>query len=332
MSKPIAVLISDIHFTPATLELATKSLRLAQEEAKSLKVPLIVAGDTLDTKAIMRAECVNRLIELMSHHNNPPTYVMVGNHDLINEKDAENTLHFLRIYCHVVSSPVHIPLIDAWLAPYFSDQEKLKSFLSKLTPNRVIIMHQGVHGANMGHYVQDKTSLPLETYNKFRVISGHYHARQVLVSSQTGNTFQYIGNPYTLNFGEANDPPKGFQVLLANGTMYHVATNLRKHIIIEWTTGDKVKWYPSVQPDDLVWLKVTGPSSQIKSFSKDEYAKLFQLPHGNFKLELIPTDSVSPQPRKALSTSDTLDSLIDQMGETLDQKTKLKSLWRELCN
>ena len=62
--KPIAVLISDVHYTPSSLPIAHTAMKMALSKAEALKVPLIDCGDILDSKAIIRAECANALIEL----------------------------------------------------------------------------------------------------------------------------------------------------------------------------------------------------------------------------------------------------------------------------
>lgn len=325
--KPTAVLISDIHFTPATLALASASLQQALDKAFELKVPLILSGDTLDSKAVIRAECANRLIEILSKRPNhaEQVYVIVGNHDLVNEKGSEHSLNFLRPYCTVVQAPVHVPKIGAWLIPYFSDLEALQDFLARLKPGATIIGHQGVQGADMGHYVLDKTSLPVEAFSRVRFITGHYHRRQNL------GTVSYIGNPYTLTFGEADHPEKGFQVLMDDGSLEFVSTNLRKHRVIEreWPLMFTAL---EVGAEDLAWVKIQGPKSEISSLSKDQVRRLIGLPHLNFKLDLIPTDAEQPTTKKPNQTSaEVLDELIDNSGETPQQKERLKALWRDLC-
>ncbi len=322
MSKPTAVIISDIHFQPATLEVATSALKAAQLEAIRLGVPLVIAGDTLDSKAIMRGECVNRLIEILDV-SRPVTYIMVGNHDLINEKSSEHTLNFLRPYCHVVSSPVKIPQIDAWLVPYFSDPAKLQDFLKHCNTGSTLIMHQGVQTADMGHYVQDKTSLPPSAFARFRVISGHYHTAQEIFCTETAGLepigmFSYIGNPYTLNFGEAEQGPKGFRVLHDDGSLSFVNTNLRRHRKVAWRHDD----------DEDLLLDI----GIIKAVSKVEYAHRLGLPHANFKLELCPTDSAPvPTDHRTKTGQELLDALIDALGDTPEHKAALKEIWRDLC-
>ena len=79
-----------------------QSLQQAMDKAYALNVPLVLCGDTLDSKSIIRGEISNRLIQLLG--TCPSAYVLVGNHDLLNEKSREHSLNFLRPYCRVIDS------------------------------------------------------------------------------------------------------------------------------------------------------------------------------------------------------------------------------------
>lgn len=337
MNKNKAVLISDIHFSVPTLELASASLIQARNTAKSLGVPLIIAGDLLDSKAIIRAECANRLIDILSDFEECPQqiYLIVGNHDLINEKGTENSLNFLRPYVNLVRSPVEIDH-NFWLIPYFTDSVKLQEMLKLIPPKSTLIMHQGVQTANMGHYVLDKTSLPREAFKDFRVVSGHYHERQTIKcngepSKALIGHFSYIGNPYTLGFGEADHPAKGFQVLAKDGNLTFVPTNLRRHVKVEILYED-LKYIDNVREDlngeDLVWLKVSGTKKELESIDSADLHQTFP----NLKLDLIMTDMTS----NSISINEkelpgaTLDRLIDALDTEEDQKIYFKNLWKSV--
>ena len=92
--KPVAVLISDVHYNLNNLKLADAAMRQATDKAQILGVPFIVAGDLHDTKANLRGECVNAILETFSHLK-LKALVLVGNHDKINEKSEDNALGFL---------------------------------------------------------------------------------------------------------------------------------------------------------------------------------------------------------------------------------------------
>jgi DNA repair exonuclease SbcCD nuclease subunit len=202
-------------------------------------------------------------------------------------------------------------------------------------------MHQGCQGSQAGDYIQDKTALPAEAYADFRVISGHYHTRQDIDTGK-GNTFSYIGNPYTLNFAEANDPKKGFQILHEDGVLTFVPTNLRRHAIFNveqarkpgtWQITGKTP-IEDLRQIDIVKVKLQAPREVLNGMSKEKVVKIMpELTGMEFRLELIPVDqNATPQEkRQNLSLSDNLDSIIDSTTNTTDeQKTRVKGLWREL--
>lgn len=343
MNKPIAVLISDVHFSVPTLELASQSLLKAQYKAKVLDVPLVIAGDLLDSKAIIRAECANKLIQMFSVVDKTETIILVGNHDLCNEKGKDHSLNFLKPYCTIVENPTfgHIKNTSVGMIPYQSDTEVVKSILKDEDCPELLIMHQGVSTSNSGHYIQDKSALPKECFENFRVISGHYHTRQNIKCGRPRKgavgLFSYIGNPYTLNFGEANDPPKGIQILMDDGSLEFVPTNLRKHVVLNiqkanynyWQITGKVP-LDDVHTGDLVWAKVLGTREELSVVNKTFISKL--IGKENFKLDLIPLDADTiVNTTKSLNQPELLDSLIDSLTNTSNEvKVRLKQAWKDL--
>ncbi len=336
-NKPKAVLISDLHFTVNTLELASKALILAINKALELKVPLIIAGDTLDSKAIMRAECVNRLLGIFEYAPYNPTYILVGNHDLLNEKGSAHSLEFLKPHITVVEAPLMLESINTTLLPYYNDQEALKRQLALIPSKSTIICHQGLQTAYMGHYSQDKTSLPPEAFADFRTISGHYHRAQDIKCGRAHKNavglFSYIGTAYTTSFAEANDGPKGFKILYDNGLLELVPTNLRKHCVFELDYKDLSTATFNVNPGDLIWLKLKGDKSDLDAIDKQVLGQqLFDT--SDYKLDLIPNvaTEIGAEEVKITSEIDLFDSLIDNVSDTPERKAYLKTLWRELLS
>ena len=329
--KPIAVLISDIHYNLQSLPVADTALRQAIAKANKLDVPLIVAGDLHDTKANMRAECVNALIDTFGLCDTM-CFIIRGNHDAINEKSKEHALNFLSDIEHIVliSEPFYSSTFT--LLPYYHDPEELRSVLKTIPQNSTIIMHQGVQGSNSGEYIQDKSAITREDVQDFRIISGHYHARQDIKVGRSRKgavgLWSYIGNPYTLNFGEANDPEKGFQILMDDGTLQFVPTNLRKHVVIE-ATLDRRDYSSHPEEGDLVLIKVTGPRDWVNTQTKESLMKQTGLK--SFRLEYRPLESTTTTPVKSTSNEQLLDNLIDSLTNTTkEQKDRLKELWKGL--
>lgn len=335
-SKPIAVLISDIHFTVNTLELSSRALHQARVKAHTLDIPLVLCGDTLDGKALMRGECVNALLSILGHEKSrpPETYILVGNHDLINEKGKAHSLEFLRKCCTVIDEPTGIDSLNYVLIPYINSTEEMKSILDSLDKNsNKIICHQGVQSAFMGEYVQDKTSLPKDCFRDFRVISGHYHRHQNIKCGPPRKgavgLFSYVGTPYTTSFSEAEDGPKGFCILKDDGTLELVPTKLRKHVIIDRDIKDLSACIDNVHTHDLIWLKIRGPSLELAKLKKKEVG-LNLFGHSNFKFDKIPTDSNKIETKnEQLTNEELLDKLIENTEETEKDKKYLKELWRE---
>lgn len=316
-------------------------MRQAIKYANIHHLPLIVAGDLTDTKANMRAEVVNAMIETFEKYSVEKDgeyimpYILVGNHDKINEKSEEHSLNFLRPYATLIDSVRQINLGDGF-APYFipyqHDVEDLKQYLGAIPYGSKVFMHQGIQGSNMGDYIQDKTAIPKEWCAGLRVISGHYHARQDIICPD-GGLFSYVGNPYSLSFGEANDPEKGYQIIHANGDLKFVGTKLRSHRIIELSCGNERFPLQSMvaSPQDLIWIKITGTKEELLKYDRQRVAKELGLT-GSFKLDLIPLDGITTAPKNtSLNQNDLLDSMIDSMTNTTDErKSRLKGIWKDL--
>lgn len=321
-TKPIAVCISDIHFNINTLPLASAALSAALKKAEELKIPLIIAGDLNDTKAIIRAEVANALI-LILKDTKVKIHIIVGNHDLINEKGFENGLNYLSPYANIIHDQNDFFNLkdNVFLIPYKSSPPKSFPF----SKGSVLIMHQGFMGAQMGDYIQDKTSIDPELVKDFTVISGHYHRHQTL------GTVTYIGSPYTITFGEANDGPKGFLILNEDGSYTREILNLRKHIILNCDLETINEPVESYNQGDLVWLKITGPKVELDQLNKTELGlKLFG--HSNFKLDLYPIEENNQKQIKIASQQDweILDSIIDSSSHNEPTKEQLKALYRAL--
>lgn len=325
-NKPLFVAISDVHFSMNNLHTASKALITACQHAERLKVPLVIAGDLNDTKAIIRAEVANQLISIMKY-STCRKFILVGNHDLVNEKASEHSLNFLAPYATIVDEPrVFMELPEVFFIPYQSNTEKLLRILDAPRTEKIYVMHQGFKGAFMGDYSVDKSSIDVSQVAHAKVFSGHYHRHQNL------GTVTYIGNPYTVSFGEANDGPKGFLVVNTDGSYEQIPLKLRRHVKIEVEATESTLMVPvdNITEEDFVWLKLTGPKSVLDKITKKEVANYFG--HENFKLDKIPLDGVSftTMTNAKLKDEKVLDLLIDTSPEGDVLRAYLKQLWREV--
>jgi hypothetical protein len=330
MIKPIAVLSGDIHYSLSTLELADKATRMAINKANELNVPFIANGDTHDSKANLRGECVNAMIKTFNSAKLVP-YVNIGNHCKINERSNEHSLNFLKPYAHVIDTPQYIDSLSLYIMPYHHDVKELAEYIKPIHNSYPILLHQGLVGSHMGDYIVDKSALsPTDVAGK-RIIASHYHARQT-IKLPNGGVWDFIGNPYTVSYGEANDLEKGFQILYNDGSLEFVPTNLRKHIVTNVSANAIIKNHPLTQQNnqDLIWIKVHGTHEELNGITRGKIASLIGT--DIFKLDLIPTEVLSQsQIVKPSTQPELLDSIIDSLSNTTEErKQRLKDLWRNL--
>jgi len=329
LNKPVAVIISDVHYNLKNLELADNSMRQAISKANELSVNLIVAGDLHDTKANMRAECINAMIETFKLCDKK-FHVMVGNHDRINEKSEAHSLNFLRGLSWsdgVHSEAVKMDTRELYMVPYYSNLDDLRAELKQIPRGSIVIMHQGIQGSDSGEYIQDKTAITKEDVAGLRVISGHYHKRQD-IKLPDGGLWSYIGNPYTQNFAEANDPEKGFQILMDDGSLEFVPTNLRKHVLIENDISELIAIPYLHKSGDLVWFRLKGTKEECSKVTKQLVADNYGITDP-FKLDLITIDTQYKHHKKQnLSQPELLDSIIDSLDTTDARKSVIKGIWK----
>lgn len=328
--KPIAVLISDVHYNINTLPLADAAMRQAITSANSLRVPLIVAGDLHDTKANLRGECIAAMLETFSLLRDK-AYIIVGNHDRINEKAPAHSLEFLRSY-EIIDKPFFNPQLT--MLPYFHSPDELRECLKQVPDGCTIIMHQGLESSNAGDYIQDKSAIkPLDVEGR-NIISGHYHTRQT-IALPNGGAWNYVGNPYTLNYAEANDPPKGFQILHDDGSLEFVPTNLRKHMRIQIVNAAGgfmqlgTRPLPVIGPQDLVQVKMVDTREALQHITKAQISE-FLGGVENLRLDFEYLDINNPaKPELNATGAPLLDSIIEGLQNTsAERKERIKALWR----
>lgn len=332
-----AVLIADVHFNEKNIELAAAALLAAVHEANILRVPLIIAGDLNDTKSIIRGECLNRIIGILLEAE-IQVYVLIGNHDRLNEKAPAHSLEFLKYLPNVtvVDQMIYCQSVEAYLLPYYHNTDDLREDLRLCHPGSDLIIHQGVMGAFMGEYIVDKSSIEPEAFAGFRVISGHYHRAQMIITDGKKHaglfevgTFHYIGTPYSITQAEANDGLKGIRIL-TDESLTLKPLYFRKHRKIECRWDKVMGPFDDINSDDILWLQVSGPSSELDKLKKKDIG-LALLGHQNFKLDLIPdtAEVMDAEEIKTFTDEELLDKLIDDSEETKEAKEYLKTLWRQ---
>jgi len=333
MPKPIAVLISDVHYSLSTLELADTAFTMAIDKAAELGVPLYDLGDITNDKANLRAEVMNKMIDTLEYAKRRKVQVtlLVGNHSLVNEKSKENALNFLHPYATIIAD---VAFIDGrLLIPYQASDLEAMGWLKSEGPGAVMFAHQGLTEALPGHYAMDHSAVHEKgIIYPITVFSGHYHNGQTIHLTR-GGTWTYVGNPYTLTFGEANDTPKGFLVLMDDNSFERIPCNLRKHVVVERTVATAKDPIAGLNQHDLLWLKIRGNATDLATVDKDELGKI-HLGHANYRFEKIlnTQDKIEAPVLEQASKSDILFQLIRETSESEESKTELVELARKLLS
>lgn len=332
MKKPIAVITGDDHFTVNTLEIASRGLIQVFDKAIELNVPVLINGDLLDGKSLIQGVVANRLIDILdTYRPRVKCYINTGNHDLLNERNDENSaLIFLDAHCSgVITQPTYVADLGLAVIPYRNTKGRFIEAVLKFPKEIVLAVHQGIAGAMMGDYLKDVSSVSTEELSGRRVIASHYHRKQD-IGLPEGGLWSYVGSLFSVTAGEAQDGPKGFCVLYTDGTLEHIPTNLRKHVTIEIDHTQVMEPIPGLNQDDLLWMKVRGTHSELEKLNKRDIG-LFHLGHSSFKLDKLPEDSVINTVKiENLQSDETLDFIIDSSEEHKSQQIYLKSLWREI--
>lgn len=320
--KPLAVVISDVHYSLNTLSVADRAFKCALEKAEELGMPLIDCGDLTNDKAILRAEVVNTLVETFAH-SKVPSYCLVGNHSLINEKSKEHALNFLWPYTSIIDHPQELD--GFYFIPYQANPEDFYAAIEQFPKGSIVFAHQGTIGGHMGDYIKDPSAIDPERIKDYKVFLGHYHRHY-----ENGNTVS-IGNPYTLTFGEAYDGMKGYLVVYDDGSYEKVVLPLRKHHIIEISANNDDKMLATISnlnygEDAIIWVKAHGTKSELSRISKQSFPGF-----NNFKLDLVPIEeNIIKQEVQNKRPNELLDGIIDSLNEPQSVKIELKGLWKTL--
>jgi len=258
--------IGDPHFTASNAketEYLTDEIGRILDENQIEHV--IILGDTLDrhetvnTNVLFRVKLLFDLILSKSKQ----LYVLIGNHDIPNNKiymsEVHPFMHWDTPELHIVNktSMFTISGMDFLMVPYVPPGKFAKAIEGFPTP-RCIFAHQEFKGCKMGSIVsEDGDPLP-----DIDIISGHIHDRQ-----RIGKLY-YPGTPYQTNMGESTD--KGVSIFKFNENRIdeiRLPLNIPKKITLDITASQLLSW---VSPDSFNRYRLTvhGSNTEFLTLSK----------------------------------------------------------------
>jgi DNA repair exonuclease SbcCD nuclease subunit len=165
---------------------------------------IIVGGDVMHYHERLFTQCLNKSLFFLNKLSQKAyTYVLVGNHDYINNSEflSENhwmntlkTWNNLKIVDNVIEEK------DFILCPYVYPGrfiEALETKTKEWNTKKIIFAHQEFKGCKMGAIISIEGDEWNESYP--HVISGHIHDNQ-----KVGNNIYYPGTPLQHSFGDSD--------------------------------------------------------------------------------------------------------------------------------
>lgn len=285
--------IGDIHFRTNHLKEGEELTAKCIETARIIQPTMIVLlGDILDTHEVARngpykmaCSFIEQLAEIAE------TYVLMGNHDLINGSQFLTDNHFfgpLKKWENVTivdvpisvsfPSPIEDRPFDFIMCPYVPPGrfiEALGTFDNDhdWKSATCIFAHQEFRGVVIGSMASEVGDDWDPSYPQ--VISGHIHTSQVV-----GNNIHYTGSALQINFDEDFDK-KIWHITFDDDLRPQIdgiSLGLKSKKDIVMPVEDVKKFDTDMCSDHYIRLKLTGTSEQFKVFRKSPtYTKLSRL-------------------------------------------------------
>ena len=271
--------IGDPHFMTSNIpevELFLKNIEILIANEKPDFI--VMLGDLLHEHERLHISPLNKayeFIKILSKY--ALTFCIVGNHDLINNRQFLTENHWMNVIKEwkniiVVDKVVHHE--NCVFVPYVPPGqfvEALNTSSYNWKQSRVIFAHQEFFGCKMGAIVSiegDKwdSNFPL-------VISGHIHSHQWVKDEENDSLVYYPGSSMQHAFGESEK--NIIPVITFTDNNYDIVEhNLglpRKKII--YLDIDNVDEYVPPETKDKIKLTLSGNYEEFKTFRKTEKYK-----------------------------------------------------------
>lgn len=205
-----ALCVGDIHIHTNNITQVDEFYKKLLKLINSIDIDIVILmGDVLHTHERLHTVAFNYATKLFKSISNiKPLYILVGNHDLINNSQFLSQNHWMNCF----KSYNNITIVDdvivntinnikITLCPYVSDGKFLQALNTKKEQwedSRCIFAHQLFDGAKMGSIVAEGVE-KWDEKSPF-VVSGHIHDKQKVQSN-----IYYTGSSMQHAFGESID-------------------------------------------------------------------------------------------------------------------------------
>ena len=279
-----ALVIGDTHFKHNRIKEGQEFVDACVDQAKALAPDFIVClGDTLDSHNIVHVQAHKLAHDFLKRLSQiSPTYLLIGNHDLINHKQFLTDNHIFNPYKQwanltIVDTPITATFNNFQFAmcPYVPNgmfEKALNTLLDSSSSFHwevdvdCIFAHQEFHGCSMSSVVSadgDRWSLAYPP-----VISGHIHEAQDL----SDDNVYYPGSVAQHSFGEKKSKHLWLVTFADHFEPFKrelIDLGLKRKRVVRMDVGDVVRAFDFdwTQTDDLK-LEVSGTCEQFSLFRK----------------------------------------------------------------
>lgn len=337
-------LLGDLHCghksdDPWVEDLIYESLSWFAKDCKSKGIKTCIqAGDWFDVRKGATQRTLNfvrqRLVPLFQDTFDT-TYVIVGNHDmhfkhLITPNSVRECLHSYDGF-EIIEYPkaVSIDGVSIDLIPWMckENQKQILDFI-KVSVSDYCMGHWELNGYFFYKGLKSHGAEPdfLDRYKQ--VWSGHFH------TISDGGNVQYIGTPYTLTLGDANDP-RGYWIydsgqisFVQNPVMYH-----RRLYFDADTWKYKASDITNVCSNKVVKLVIERSHSETNDVDLDNVLDVFERVCHEFSFEYIETvaDKLdSTEDFEVKKTFDIIEEQINLIEETTEVKNRVAKIFAGL--
>ena len=242
---------------------------------------IVIAGDVLHTHERLHTIVLNKAYELIENMRNiSKTFVLVGNHDLINNQQILTNNHWM----NGMKGWDNTVIVDTVITECLNDEKFV--FVPFVPPGKFIyaldtigdewkdctciFAHQEFSGCKMGAIISiEGDKWPLE-YPK--VISGHIHSHQ-----NPQYNIYYPGSAMQIAFGESEKniiPLLTFDNDDGNYDCEEIDLGLPRKKIV-YMDVDDIEDYQVPESEDSIKVTLSGNYEQFKALKKTEkYKKL----------------------------------------------------------
>jgi len=271
-----AIIIGDIHIKTDNIEqinlFRSKIIQVIQNKKPDF---IVMLGDILDTHERIHTTCLNKAYEIINDIRKfAPTYILVGNHDMINNQQFLTTEHWMngmKEWKNVIVVDKVVKENNFIFCPYVYPgrfEEALSSLEEDWKSASAIFCHQEFYGSKFGAITSvdgDKWEL-----NYPNIISGHIHKSQ-----KPQSNIYYTGSSIQVAFGETDKPIIPFATFKEDGTydIEEIDLQLPVKKIVYMDIDDIESYDVPTNTEDKIKITLNGDYNEFKTLKKTKKFK-----------------------------------------------------------